>query len=246
MLLDLDRHLDQRRRARRPRPSSPVTTPSTAAQRAHGPPDDLAPERVGEQLGRARAAGRVNGIGPWLAGNGQHVPSAEVDLVLDGLVPGHPPRRRRRRRTRPARSRRPPVAASMLAVLHLQAPDPHRQRWRRARDRRPPRSASPTAPTRSAAATAGGTSTPNCHRSWFLRAEAAVRVEHVALVEHGVGHRPGGGEAVGRRAHAPSSPASLSSCSSVSSQVGRARAALNRVRASSVSGDSRTHPLLGK
>ena len=35
-----------------------------------------------------------------------------------------------------------------------------------------------------------GASTPNCQRTWFLAADAAVRVQDVALVEHGVGHPP--------------------------------------------------------
>ncbi len=85
-----------------------------------------------------------------------------------------------------------------------------------------------------------------------LARRGAVRVEHVALVEHGVGHRPRRGEPIGRRTravlgpHDTSFPACWSSCSNVSSQVGRARATLNRRRASSVSASSRIQPLWGK
>ena len=39
----------------------------------------------------------------------------------------------------------------------------------------------------SAATTSGGISTPHCQRTWFFDDVGAVRVEHVALVEHRVG-----------------------------------------------------------
>ena len=140
----------------------------------HGPPDDLARRRASAARSRSAARqcrtarDRAVAAPPGATSNG-----VEVDLVLDGLVPRPPTGRRRRRRNSTGSKRSAlAVAASMLAMLHLQAPDPDRH----------DRGGCPGSTTTSvriddrsepsAAATAGGTSTPNCHRSWFLRAEA--------------------------------------------------------------------------
>ena len=75
-----------------------------------------------------------------------------------------------------------------------------------------------------------GASTPNCQRTWFLRAEARYGIQHVALEEDRVGDGAGRGEAVGHRRRSPphreSSPAFLSRRSSAWSHVGSAWAAL--------------------
>ena len=76
-----------------------------------------------------------------------------------------------------------------------------------------------------------------------LASRGAVRVEDVALVEHGVGDRSGSGEPV--PSHSPA-PASLSRTSNVSSHVTSARRALNRARSSSTWRLTLTHPLFGK
>ena len=44
----------------------------------------------------------------------------------------------------------------------------------------------------------GGPSTPNCQRDLVLGRLAAVGVEQVALVEHGVGDRSGRGQSTAR------------------------------------------------
>src|SRR6185369_684186 len=78
-----------------------------------------------------------------------------------------------------------------------------------------------------------------------LRRGGAVRVEHVALEQDGVGDRAGGGERVGYR-HGWSTPASLSRVVTVSSQLASMRSRRNRSSASSASERSRSQPVPGK
>ena len=111
----------------------------------------------------------------------------------------------------------------MRSVLHLQAADAHGQPGRAPGVDHAPRCGSADRSEPSASAQRRGASTPNCQRIWFLRRRRPVRVQHVALVQHGVGDGAGGGEAVARPARivTPSSPASFSSRSKVWSQVGQ-------------------------
>ena len=122
--------------------------------------------------------------------------------------------RTRARPAAPAVARRAPRPA----VLRLQAADPHRRtaaRGRPGRRRHSVRVDQRSEP--SASLKARGVSTPHWKRTWFFARRRPVGVEHVALVEDGVGHGSRRREAVVRRgravragrAHGRSSPGFL-------------------------------------
>jgi hypothetical protein len=79
-----------------------------------------------------------------------------------------------------------------------------------------------------------------------LRRRGAVRVENVALVQHGVGDLAGGLEAHSATSGLPAAPASWSRAVSVSSQLVNARWDLYRASASNVSRSSLIQVLPGK
>ena len=156
-----------------------------APRRAHRPPDERAggPDRASSSLvvGGEAMIGARRGRRPRAAGG-----------TVRGRSRARPPRptaptgRRRRRGCRPARSRRG-VARLDGTVLHLQAAHAHGCSGRRRRDRPRPRCASTTRSD----AFGGGVGRRHEHAELpaqlVLPGRRPVRVEHVALVEDGVG-----------------------------------------------------------
>ena len=171
---------------------------------------------------------------------------AEVELLLDGLVPGRVPAAVDLDRFDPAEVAVPGTDLDG-ARLHLEAAELdiegrvvaglddalglHRPRLGAGGLAVVPRSEHPELPA-----------------DLVLGGRRPVRVQDVALVQHRVTDRAGPFERsveVARDGH-PSSPASLSSVSSAWSHVGRARRPLKAWRRSSVSRRTRIQPPLGK
>ncbi len=184
--------------------------PSATAADAHhavdglalaGPPGRRLAGRSAAPRPRRRRAGRTARRAAAAAGSS--VDAGDVDVVLDRLVPRRPTRlpstssdvdRREAAagsaastvrgctcRNGPARRAAAPAPGSTITSVRID----HRSEP-------------------SASAQRRGASTPNCQRTWFFARRRPVRVQHVALVEHGVGHRAGRGEAIGRARRASS------------------------------------------
>ena len=244
-VLDLDRHLDQRRRARRPTRWSPGRCRRPAGNAARpGPttaPDGVASSSV------VSLGGRVNGVR-----RGRRPPAAapigvEVDLVLDGLVPRHPPHAvdvERLDRLEAVARRRGGLDSGGAAPAGT---GPGRVRVGVAAgidddlgahgrpSRTGPRGPRPAGPAHRTAIAAGS--------SGPMPGRGTARSPRTARRRPPPGRRRSGS---GRRAHRPSSPASFSSCSTASSQVGQGSRGLEPQEGVERLRDSRTQPLLGK